>query len=306
MRIPFIFKTYKSHASLVISMVLVLCCFSCARDETQTVTTLTNLTFEDNFETEGSIDASIWNTEIGTGNNGWGNNELQYYTDRPENIKVEGGNLHITALQESFEGAGFTSARITTKGKMERQYGRFEARIQLPWGQGLWPAFWLLPSNIEEVEDDDPGTLVWPFCGEIDIMENRGQEPTLLNGSIHGPGYSAGEAITKAYDLENDRFDTDFHVFGIEWGPEYINFYVDDVLYNQITPDDLPAGPEPDFVKELYPAPEYDGVWNNWVFDDQPFYIIINLAVGGNFVGPPDANTVFPQTMLVDYVRIYE
>ena len=306
MQIPFIFKTHKSHTSLVISMVFVLCFVSCSRDETQTVTTLNNLTFEDNFETEGSLDESIWNYEIGTGNNGWGNNELQYYTDRPENIKVEGGNLHIIALQESFQGAAYTSSRITTKGKLEKQYGRFEARIQLPWGQGLWPAFWLLPSNIEEVEDDDPSTLVWPFCGEIDIMENRGQEPTLLNGSIHGPGYSAGEAISKVYDLENDRFDTGFHVFGIEWGPEYINFYVDDVLYNQITPDDLPSAPEPDFVKELYPAPEYDGVWNNWVFDDQPFYIIINLAVGGNFVGSPSANTVFPQTMLIDYVRIYE
>ena len=115
-------------------------------------------------------------------------------------------------------------------------------------------------------------------------MEYRGQEPTVNNGSVHGPGYSAGEAITKSYDLGNDRFDTGFHIFGIEWGPDYINFYVDDVLYNQIKPEDLPG---------------------KWVYD-HPFYIIINVAVGGSFVGPPNNQTVFPQTLLVDYVRIYD
>jgi beta-glucanase (GH16 family) len=289
MRIPFFYKTYIPHTTFVLSMVLVLLCISCNEDETQTVTTFTKVTFEDNFDTDGPIDPAAWTAEIGTGN-----------------IKVEGGMLHITALQESFQGSPYTSARITTKGKVEQKYGRFEARIKLPWGQGLWPAFWLLGANIEQVEDSDPGTLVWPACGEIDIMEYRGQQPTILNGSIHGPGYSGGEAITKAYDLVNDRFDTDFHIFGIEWGPEYINFYVDDVLYNQITPDDLPDGPEPDWVNELYPEPEYDNLWNKWAFDDQPFFIIINLAVGGSFVGSPNANTVFPQTMLVDWVKVYE
>lgn len=306
MQTPFFFKIYRSPTNIILSIFFVLLCIGCNTDEIQTVTNFTTITFEDNFDADGPIDAANWNTEIGTGNNGWGNNELQYYTDRPENIKVEGGMLQITALQGSFQGSAYTSARITTKGKVEQQYGRFEARIQLPWGQGLWPAFWLLGANIEEDDDNDPGTLVWPFCGEIDIMENRGQQPTLLNGSIHGPGYSAGEAITKAYDLENDRFDTGFHIFGIEWGPEYINFYVDDVLYNQITPDDLPDTPEPDWVDEIYPEPEYDNLWNKWVFDDQPFFIIINLAVGGGFVGPPNANTVFPQTMLVDYIRVYQ
>ena len=151
--------------------------------------------------------------------------------------------------------------------------------MKLPWGQGLWPAFWMLGSNSD--------TVIWPECGEIDIMENRGQEPTLINGSVHGPGYSAGEAITKAFDLENDRFDTDFHIFGIEWGENYINYYVDDVLYNQITPADLPEG-------------------TNWVFNSNQFYIILNLAVGGNFLDNPDGNTVFPQTMIVDYVRVYK
>ena len=281
MWISFFSKTYESPVSIILPVAIVLLCLSCDTDETQTVTTLTNLTFEDNFDTDGSINETIWNYELGDGTDnglpvGWGNNELQYYTDRPENIKVEGGMLHITALQESFQGAGYTSARITTKGKVEQRYGRFEARIQLPWGQGLWPAFWLLGSNIDEVG--------WPQCGEIDIMEYRGQDPSTLIGTVHGPGYSAGESVGKEYVLPGDRFDTGFHIFGIEWGPDYINFYVDDVLYNQITPDDVEG---------------------EWVFD-QPFYILLNVAVGGGFVGSVGADTVFPQTMLVDYVRVYE
>ncbi len=258
---------------------LLLTLFSgCNVDEMQTVVNFTNVTMEDDFEGS-TINNSLWNFDVGTGNaisgQGWGNNELQYYTDRAENITVEDGNLKITAIKESFMASGYTSARINTAGKFEQEYGRFEARIQLPWGQGLWPAFWLLGNNIDEVS--------WPQCGEIDIMEYRGQAPTNLLGSVHGPGYSAGNAIGKNYKLENDRFDTGFHIFGIEWGPDYINYYVDDVLYNQITPGDVNG---------------------EWVFD-HPFYIIINLAVGGNFVGSPNASTVFPQTMLIDYVRVY-
>lgn len=258
---------------------LLLTLFSgCNVDEMQTVVNFTNVTMEDDFEGS-TINNSLWNFDVGTGNaisgQGWGNNELQYYTDRAENITVEDGNLKITAIKESFMASGYTSARINTAGKFEQEYGRFEARIQLPWGQGLWPAFWLLGNNIDEVS--------WPQCGEIDIMEYRGQAPTNLLGSVHGPGYSAGNAIGKNYKLENDRFYTGFHIFGIEWGPDYINYYVDDVLYNQITPGDVNG---------------------EWVFD-HPFYIIINLAVGGNFVGSPNASTVFPQTMLIDYVRVY-
>lgn len=254
--------------------VLFFSIYSCSTDETQTVTNFTNITMQDEFEVAGTPNPSIWGYDIG--GNGWGNNELQYYTDRPENVLVEDGVLKIIARQESFEGAAYTSARLLTKTKFEQKYGRFEARIQLPWGQGIWPAFWLLGDNIDQVN--------WPNCGEIDIMENRGQEPTLINGTVHGPGYSGGESITKAFELENDRFDTGFHVFGIEWGPEYINFYVDDKLYNQITPED---------------------VTGQWVYD-HPFFIIMNVAVGGNYVGSPNNDTVFPQTMLVDYVRVYE
>ena len=280
MQVPFLFGKYRNLQFAFLYIALVLLVVGCDRSETQTVTTFTSLTFEDDFNSEGEIDESVWNFDLGTGDEisgaGWGNNEQQYYTNRPENITVEGGMLKLTVLQESFMGSGYTSARINTKGKLEQEYGRIEARIQLPWGKGLWPAFWMLGNNIDEVS--------WPQCGEIDIMEYRGQNPSTLIGSVHGPGYSGGESEGKEYVLANDRFDTGFHVFGVEWGPEYINYYVDDALYNQITPEDV------------------DG---EWVFD-HPFCIILNVAVGGNFVGPPNVNTVFPQTMLVDWVRVYE
>lgn len=271
-------NNYKIKLIGLMSVLLIatLVTFSCDTDETQTVANFTELVMSDEFDSDGVIDNSLWSYDIGTGENGWGNNELQYYTDRPENISVQNGILIIKSEKESFEGSSYTSARIVTKAKFEQKYGRFEARIRLPYGQGLWPAFWLLGNNINEVG--------WPNCGEIDIMEYRGQNPSIVLGTLHGPGYSAGNSISKSYDLVNDRFDTRFHIFGIEWGPEYINFYVDDVLYNQLTPSD---------------------VTGDWVYD-HPFYILINLAVGGNFVGSPNSETVFPQTMLVDYVRVYK
>ena len=257
-------------------LVFAIALLGCETDDQQTVARFTELTLSEEFDTDGQPNPSIWGYEIGTGENGWGNQELQYYTDRSDNVTVQNGVLLITAREESFEGSAYTSARLITKDKFEQRYGRFEARIRLPYGQGIWPAFWMLGADI----DENP----WPGAGEIDIMEYRGQEPTVLIGSMHGPGYSAGEAISKEYELTNDRFDTGFHIFGIEWGPEYVNFYVDDVLYNQITPEDVP-GP--------------------WVFN-KPFYILLNVAVGGTFVGSPDEETVFPQTMLVDYVRVYK
>lgn len=258
-------------------LVLILSVFTnCSYSEEQTVTRFENLVMEDDFNTDGVLNSSIWSYDIGNGVNGWGNNELQYYTDRPENISVQNGILIVTARKEDFNGSSFTSAKIKTEGKFEQAYGRFEARIKLPTGQGIWPAFWLLGNNCEQA--------VWPQCGEIDIMEYRGQDPTIVHGSVHGPGYSGATPITKSYQLENDRFDNGFHVFGVEWAPDYINYYVDDVLYNQITPSD---------------------VTGEWVLD-HPFYIIINLAVGGDFVGAPNNDTVFPQNMLIDYVRVYK
>jgi beta-glucanase (GH16 family) len=251
---------------------------SCASDDTQTVATFTEIAWQDEFDTEGAVNSANWTHEIGTGSNGWGNNELEYYTDRSENSTVQNGLLIISANKEDYNGSSYTSARMITKGKFEQTYGRFEARIKLPSGQGIWPAFWLLG-------DDSNGSEVWPQIGEIDIMEFVGNQPTKIFGTVHGPGYSGGESIGKSYELQNDRFDTGFHIFGIEWGPDYINYYVDDVLYNQITPED---------------------VTGEWVFNGGPFYIILNVAVGGNLPGAPNEETVFPQTMLVDYIRVYK
>lgn len=276
--------------------------YGCSTDETQTVAQFTELVWSDEFDLDGAPNSDYWSYDIGTGFNGWGNNELQYYTDRPENVVVQNGYLIITAKEESFQGSNYTSARLLTKGKIEQKHGRFEARMRLPSGKGLWPAFWMLGNNIEEEPDSDPNTIPWPFCGEIDIMENAGSKPTIVSGAIHGPGYFGGSPILKKYDFENDRVDTGFHVYGIEWGPNYINFYVDDVLYNQITPDDLPDNPAPNDLRD--DLQDLD-LWNKWVYD-RPFYMLLNLAVGGLFDGPPNNETVFPQTMLIDYVRVYK
>lgn len=256
--------------------------FGCVNDSSSD-DAYTEIVWQDEFETDGAPDPGNWNYDIGTGEEffgrpGWGNNELQYYTDRPENIKVEDGVLHITAREEAFEGSAYTSAKILTREIFQTTYGRFEASIQLPFGRGIWPAFWLLG-------DDSDGTVIWPEIGEIDIMEYRGQEPQIIHGSVHGPGYSAGNAITDTYVLTDSRFDTDYYTYAIEWGPDFIRYYVNDVLYNTITPED---------------------VTGDWVFNDNSFYIILNVAVGGTFVGPPNASTPFPQTMKVDYVRVYQ
>lgn len=248
-------------------------------DDTAIVERQWQLVWEDGFEGPAgqAPDASKWAYDIGTGDNGWGNQELQYYTDRPENIALNGsGQLAITARSESYAGSAFTSARIKTQGLFEQAYGRFEARIKLPWGPGIWPAFWMLGADITQTP--------WPQCGEIDIMEYRGQQPHLIHGSVHGPGYSGGAAITKSFGLENGRFDVDFHVFAIEWGEDYIDYFVDDTLYQRITPG---------------------GVTGEWVYD-HPFFLLLNVAVGGNFVGFPTSQTPFPQTMLVDYVKVFK
>ncbi|WP_026778156.1 family 16 glycosylhydrolase [Polaribacter sp. Hel_I_88] len=271
---------------------LTLCCFSvlgftsCDTDETQTVATLNNLVWQDEFDTDGSPDAANWNLLTGDGTAqgipGWGNNELQNYTARTENVTVQNGVLIITAQQENFEGKSYTSARITTKGKLDQKYGRFEARIKLPTGKGIFPAFWLLG-------DDENGSLVWPQIGEIDIMEYLGDEPTTVFGTIHGPGFSGANSITKQYEIANDRFDNGFHIFGVEWSPNSINWYVDGDLYQSLTPADV--------------SEETNGS-GEWVFN-RPFHIILNVAVGGNLPGSPNENTIFPQRMLVDYVRVY-
>jgi len=174
-------------------------------------------------------------------------------------------------------GCDYTSARINTSGNFEQERGRFEARIKLPVGQGIWPAFWMLGNDFEAVD--------WPQCGEIDIMEYRGQEPNVLIGSLHGPGYSGGSAISRRLELDGVALNQNYHIYSIEWESDRIRWMLDGNTYHTVTPDDLPSGAD-------------------WVFD-HPFYIILNVAVGGTFVGPPDQSTSFPQTMLVDWVKVY-
>lgn len=240
------------------------------------------LTWSDEFDQpDGSPpDPTKW--KVATGGNGWGNKELEYYTARPQNLLVRNGNLEMIALKEAYTGPDgesrdFSSARLNTSGKFDQAYGRFEARIKIPYGQGIWPAFWMLGNDIEKTG--------WPTCGEIDIMENIGREPAIAHGTIHGPGYSGGKGIGAPYSLAAGRFSDDYHVFAAEWEPSQIRFYVDDHLYATRTPADLPAG-------------------TRWVYD-HPFFVILDLAIGGGWPGKPDQTTVFPQTMLVDYVRVY-
>jgi beta-glucanase (GH16 family) len=240
------------------------------------------LTWSDEFNgaNGSSPDSTKWVVE--SGGNGWGNDELEYYTARPQNVRQENGNLVIEAVKGRFSGADgvqrdYTSARLKSEGLFRQRYGRFEARIQIPAGKGLWPAFWML--------GDDYSTVGWPNCGEMDIMENVGSEAALIHASLHGPGYSDLPALTTAYKLPRGRFGDAFYVFAIEWEPQVVRFYVDDHLYATKTPADLPAG-------------------SRWVYD-HPFFVILNLAVGGDWPGSPDDSTVFPQRMLVDYVRVY-
>lgn len=223
-------------------------------------------------------DNSKWVYDIGRGpgNDGWGNQELQTYTNSPNNVKLDGeGNLMITAINDN---GAYTSGRIKTQGKFSYGYGRFEARIKTPTGHGIWPAFWMLGNNFP--------TTSWPQCGEIDIMEQKGQESHVTYGTIHGPGYSGGNSIAGSYTLQNARFNLNYHVYSVEWGADYIDFFVDNYWYQRITPDQVKAK-------------------GQWVFN-QTFFLILNVAIGGGYVGNPRPSTPFPQSMLVDYVRVYK
>ena len=281
------------------------------------------LTWSDEFNSpDGSVpDPKKWTYDIGVDDDGWGNNELEYYTNSPRNVSIRDGKLVITAVKETFTGpnprsgdpqdsgashgssqslispssadqtsagkAGatevvrdYTSARLKTQGLFAQTYGRFEARIKIPRGQGMWPAFWMLGNDIDKAG--------WPRCGEIDIMENIGKEPSKVHGSIHGPGPSGHgtDDLTSTYALpRGERFSDGFHVFAAEWEPKEIRFYVDDHLYKTARPRDLPHG-------------------TGWVFD-HPFFLLLNLAIGGDWPGSPHESTEFPQEMLVDYVRVY-
>jgi beta-glucanase (GH16 family) len=217
-----------------------------------------------------------WVFDIGRGTNGWGNNELQFYTRRPENVRIENGILLIEARKETYESAEYTSARLKTEGRRAFRYGRVEARIQVPRGLGLWPAFWAL--------GEDRAAVGWPACGEIDVMENIGREPGTVHATVHGPGYSGGKGVGGLFSVPEVALADAFHVFAVEWEPARLSFSVDGTTYKTITPADVPG---------------------RWVFD-HPHFLLLNLAVGGNWPGPPDGTTTFPARMRVDYVRVYE
>ena len=229
------------------------------------------LSWGDDFEgaSGSAVDSSKWAYDSGPN---WYNGELQDYTTGNTNASLDGnGNLVIEARKEAREGREYTSARIKTEGKKTFTYGRFEGRMKMPVGQGMWPAFWMLGGNS------------WPNTGEIDIVENLGREPSIAYGTIHGPGYSGSAGPGASYTLPGAKFSDDFHVFAIEWEANAIRWYVDDTLYSTKTPADISG--------------------KTWVFD-HGFFFILNLAVGGDWPGAPDGTTVFPQKLVVDYVHV--
>ena len=239
--------------------------------------------FSDDFDgpAGGAVDGSKWTLE--TGDN-VSNHERQYYTSGTDNAALDGqGNLVITAKKENpgnyncwYGQCEYTSARLNTAGKFTTDSGHAEARMKIPQGQGMWPAFWML--------GDDIGSAGWPNCGEIDVMENVGNEPSTVHGTIHGPGYSGSGGIGAGYSLpDGQKFADDFHTFAVDWSPEKITWSVDGNAYQTRTPADLNG--------------------NKWVYD-HPFYMILNLAVGGDWPGDPDGNTSFPQQLVVDYVHV--
>jgi beta-glucanase (GH16 family) len=220
--------------------------------------------------------AGKWTYDLGNG--GWGNGELEIYTKKAENVSQDGkGRLIIRAVKT---GPGtYTSARMKTQGKFTVRYGKIAARMKIPHGQGMWPAFWMLGADIKSAG--------WPACGEIDVMENIGKEPWIVHGTIHGPGYSGSKGIGHPYALPDGvPLSDDFHVYAVEWSPDAITFLLDDRPYFTVAPHDLPAG-------------------THWVYN-RPFFLLLNLAVGGHWPGNPDSTTQFPQELLVDWLRVWQ
>ena len=275
-QIPFfesvVMNVYK-HLIVLLSMAFLVGCTAPAQEAPAApeANERWELVWSDEFDGE-IIQAENWIYDLGAG--GWGNSELQFYTDREENARIEDGVLVIEAREEEYKASDYTSARLKTQELQTWTYGRVEARLKLPTGQGVWSAFWMLGEDIT--------SSGWPRCGEIDIMENIG-EPNTVYGTIHGPGYSGGDGVGSSYTATVTSFTDEFHTYAIEWQPGEISWFVDDMLYNTVTDADVP-GP--------------------WVYDHD-FFIILNLAIGGLWPGYPDETTVFPQQLLVDYVRVY-
>lgn len=241
------------------------------------------VTFSDTFDgpAGSGVDSAKWQLETGDNVD---NHERQYYTSGTDNAKLDGqGHLVIEARRENpgnyqcwYGTCEYTSARLNTSGKFTATYGHVEARMKIPRGQGIWPAFWMLGQDI--------GQVGWPNSGEIDVMENVGFEPSTVHGTLHGPGYSGSGGIGAGYTLPNgEAFADAFHTFAVDWAPDKITWSVDGTTYQTRTPADLNG--------------------NEWVFD-KPFFLILNLAVGGYWPGDPDGSTTFPQQLVVDEVKV--
>lgn len=239
------------------------------------------LIWSDEFEMTGSPDFSKWNYDVGDGcpdNCGWGNNELQYYTPDARNVRIEEGKLIIEAHMDSLGGKAFTSAKVVSRSKGDWTYGRFEVRAKLPKGRGTWPAIWMLPTDWKYGG--------WPASGEIDIMEHVGYDPGIIHGTIHTEAYNHMKGTQKEGKINTADAERAFHVYAVEWQENRIDFYVDDQLYHSV-------------VRE--PNDDYKG----WPFD-QRFYLIMNVAVGGNWGGAKGVDdSIWPQRMEIDYVRVY-
>ncbi len=242
-----------------------------------------SLSWSDEFDGTG-IDSDKWGFDLGTNGNGWGNNELQFFTDRSENARIEDGCLVIEAKKESWQGMDYTSARLKTGDLASFRYGKIEARIKVPEGQGLWPAFWMLGNNVSKVD--------WPFCGEIDIMEMVGGSASddsprgdgVTHGTIHWFDETAGAKTSngKSLALESGKLADEFHVYGLEWDLGEIRWFLDGEQFHSA---DISAPHMKEFTRS--------------------FFLILNVAVGGNWPGSPDDATAFPQKMLVDWIRYY-
>ena len=238
------------------------------------------LVWSDEFDGD-AINLENWSYELGGW--GWGNGEAQYYTDRPENARVENGLLVIEARQEKYKDKYFTSARLITQDLQEFQYGRVEARVKVPPGAGLWPAVWMLGADFYR-NPDDPFDANWPDAGEIDIMEYVGREPDLVFGTLHGPGYAGAGGLTR-WNRQDFPIADEFHTYAIEWDETGITWFFDGQEFYTVTPDVVGD--------------------REWVFD-QEFFILMNVAIGGTFGGNVGLDTKFPTNMYVDYIRVYQ
>ncbi len=262
-------------------LILVLFISSCGNSKKIAAGTEWKLSWSDEFNYIGLPDSSKWNYDVG--GHGWGNNEKQFYLEKSlENSYVAGGKLHIVALKKNYEQSNYTSAKLTTWQKIKLQYGKIEVMAKLPRGKGSWPAIWMLPESIRTNEEQ------WPFCGEIDLMEHVGKDPNVVHASLHTGLYNhiKRTQITHFDTLEN-VFDK-FHKYGIEWTKEYIKFYIDDKLFF-----------------ESFKGQDGRVITNDgWPYD-KPYYLILNLAIGGNWGGDID-DSIFPNEMQIDFVRIYQ